>query len=191
MLEIISGLVCEQWVCSTCSRLPSIDQKRRFSLATSALLALLVSGLAWMGRQSLRDTQSHSGHQALSKPSAAEQQYMRVIGERMALGELRCRIYPQYVAVERHHPKGPLWETGTALKAHHWFVIPLSKRAHDDYHTNAEAFEAKHGSHAEIMFAFWREIGFVMGDFMSVGMDTKRAAWLKRVMDKLQEVWAG
>jgi hypothetical protein len=96
----------------------------------------------------------------------------------------RCD-YPKLVAVERHHPRGPMWETGTGLKAHRWFIIPLSKRAHDEYHANAEAFEAKHGTHAEILRAFWKEIGFVPGPFMDMGMAPRRAAWLKRVMDRL------
>jgi len=41
----------------------------------------------------------------MSKPSATENQYFRVIGERMEVGELRCRCYPQLVAVERHHTR--------------------------------------------------------------------------------------
>ena len=59
--------------------------------------------------------------------------------------------YPNLVAVERHHPKGPMWETGTGLKAHHWFIIPLSKLTHDEYHRDAEAWEASYGTHAEIL----------------------------------------
>lgn len=121
----------------------------------------------------------------MSKPSAAENQYFRVIGERMEVGELRCVYYPQLVAVERHHPRGPFWETGTGLKAHHWFVLPVSKRAHNEYHDNAEAFEAKFGTHAEVLTRFWREIGFVPGAFMAVAMETRRAAWLARVLSRL------
>jgi len=99
--------------------------------------------------------------------------------------ELRCRCYPKLVAVERHHPRGPMWETGTGLKAHHWFIIPLSKRAHDEYRADAEAFEAKLGTHAEILQAFSKDIGFVPGPFMDVGMSPKRAAWLDRVMSRI------
>jgi hypothetical protein len=40
----------------------------------------------------------------------------------MELGEIRCCCIPSLVAVERHHPKGPLWETGTSLKARDWFI---------------------------------------------------------------------
>jgi len=39
--------------------------------------------------------------------------------------------FQKYVAVERHHPKGSMWETGTSLKGHDWFIIPLSKAARD------------------------------------------------------------
>jgi hypothetical protein len=100
----------------------------------------------------------------MSKSSAGgENMYFRVIGERMETGELRCRVYPQLVAVERHHPRGPMWETGTGLKAHHRFIIPLSKRARDEYQADATAFEAKFGTHAEILLAFWKDIGFVPG----------------------------
>jgi hypothetical protein len=121
----------------------------------------------------------------VSKPSAAEQAYMRVIGERMAEGDIRCCCIPKYVAVERHHPKGPTWETGTGLKAHDWFVIPLSKQAHDEYHADASAWEAKYGTHADLLKAFWASIGFAPGEFMTVGMNPKRAAWLRRVLERI------
>jgi hypothetical protein len=62
----------------------------------------------------------------VSKPSVAEKTYMRTIGERMAEGDIRCCCIPKYIAVERHHPNGPFWETGTGLKAHDWFILPLS-----------------------------------------------------------------
>ena len=110
---------------------------------------------------------------------------MRVIGERMAEGEIRCRCIPKYLAVERHHPRGPLWETGGALKAHDWFVIPLSKQAHNEYHADASAWEAKYGTHAELLKSFWASIGFTPGDFLAVGMELKRAAWLMRVLARL------
>jgi hypothetical protein len=41
-------------------------------------------------------------------------------------------------------------------KAHNWFVIPLSKRAHELYHIDIPAFEAKHGTHASLLKGFWR-----------------------------------
>lgn len=113
---------------------------------------------------------------------------MRVIGERMAEGNIRCCCIPKYIAVERHHPKGPMWETGTGLKAHDWFVIPLSKAAHDEYHADAVAWEAKYGPHETLLKAFWNDIGFKPGDFMTVGMSLRRADWLRRVLARITPV---
>lgn len=73
-----------------------------------------------------------------------------------------------------------------SLKAHHWFIILLSKRAHDEYHVAAEAWEAKFGSHAEVLLNFWTDIGFAPVPFMVVGMVRKRAAWLERVMARIR-----
>jgi len=61
----------------------------------------------------------------------------------------------------------------------------VSKRAHDEYHADAEAFEAKFCTHAEALVAFWQEIGFEPGPFMTVGMAPRRAAWLQRVLDRI------
>lgn len=127
----------------------------------------------------------------MSKPSTAEQIYMRVIGERMAEGDIRCVCIPKSVAVERHHPRGPFWETGGTIKAHDWFIIPLSKQAHDEYHDDASAWEAKYGTHSELLKAFWASIGFVPSDFMTVGMTSKRAAWCRRVVDRLENCGLG
>jgi hypothetical protein len=102
----------------------------------------------------------------VSKPSAAEALYFKVMGDRMAEGLERCRANSKYIAVERSHPRGPMWETGTGLKAHDWFAIPLSKAAHDEYHADIPAFEAKYGTHAELLVAYWKDIGF-----RSWGMD--------------------
>lgn len=97
----------------------------------------------------------------MSKPSAAENQYFRVIGERMEVGELRCVLYPYRVTVGRYHPRGPSWETGTGLKAqHHWFILPVSKRAHDEYHSDAVDFEATFSTHAEALTRFWGRSSF-------------------------------
>ena len=60
-----------------------------------------------------------------------------------------------------------MWETGTGLKAHDWFAIPLSKAAHDEYHRNIPAFEAKYRTHAELLLAYWQDIGFVPGEWMA------------------------
>ena len=37
------------------------------------------------------------------------------------------------------------------LKAHDWFVIPLSKKAHDEYHCNAVMWEQRYGSHENVL----------------------------------------
>jgi hypothetical protein len=109
---------------------------------------------------------------------------METLRERMQARELRCCVYPELVAVERSHPRGHLFEAGTSLKAHDWFVIPLSKRAHDEYHADMDAFEAKH-PHKDLLLAFWASIGFVPSSFMDVGMSWGRAQRFKRVMDRL------
>jgi hypothetical protein len=38
----------------------------------------------------------------------------------------------------------------------------------------------KHGTHETLLKAFWEKIGFVPGDFMSVGMASKRFERLRR-----------
>jgi hypothetical protein len=53
----------------------------------------------------------------VSKPSAAEKKYMAWLGNNMQLGLVRCAATGEW-ATERHHPRGPLWETRTVLKAH-------------------------------------------------------------------------
>jgi hypothetical protein len=67
----------------------------------------------------------------------------------MAEGDIRCVVIGE-LATELHHPWYPqsLWECGTGLKAHDWFVIPLSKRAHDDFHRfGAQTWERTRGTH--------------------------------------------
>jgi hypothetical protein len=81
----------------------------------------------------------------------------------MAEGLERCRANPKYIGVERSHPRGPMWETGMRPKAHDWFAIPLSKAAHDEYRRDIPVFEAKYGTHAELLLDYWREIGFSAG----------------------------
>jgi hypothetical protein len=44
--------------------------------------------------------------------------------------------------------------------------------------------EAGYGTQAELILAFWTAIGFKPGDFMTVGMNEKRAAWLCRVLNR-------
>jgi hypothetical protein len=70
----------------------------------------------------------------VSKPSATESRWMDTLAELMRAEELRCRKYPYLTAVERHHPRGPEWGTGTALKSHGWFALPFSLKAHHGYH---------------------------------------------------------
>jgi hypothetical protein len=36
-----------------------------------------------------------------------------------------------------------------------------------------------------LLKAFWKFIGFEPGEFMFVGMEPKRAAWLRRVLARL------
>jgi hypothetical protein len=40
-------------------------------------------------------------------------------------------------------------------------------------------------THAELLLAFWASIGFKPGDFMTTGMNEKRAAWLCRVLNRV------
>ncbi len=68
-----------------------------------------------------------------------------------------------------------------------WFVIPLSAEVHREYHRGPKTWAAKYGSHQDLLKAFWKSIGFEPGDFMTVGMPEKRAAWLERVLEKLME----
>jgi hypothetical protein len=79
----------------------------------------------------------------MSKPSAAERQYMDMLAMRMAARELMCCVFEDEIAVERSHPRGAFWETGMRLKAHDWFVIPLSKKARRMGGASAEARRAK------------------------------------------------
>lgn len=87
-----------------------------------------------------------------------------------------------------HHPLGSFWESGKDLKAHDWFVLPLSMDVHRKYHRRPKAWDAKYGTHADLLKAFWVSIGFEPGDFMFAGMAPKRADWLRRVLSKLVPV---
>ncbi|MCA6097104.1 HU family DNA-binding protein [Bradyrhizobium sp. Arg62] len=68
------------------------------------------------------------------------------------------------------------------LRAHDWFVLPLSKQAHDEYRSDAAAWEETYGTHAELPLAFWASIGFKPGDFVTVGMNQSAPAWFDRVL---------
>ena len=77
----------------------------------------------------------------VSKPSAAEKQFLRVLHERMADGSI-CSVVSGEPAAELHHPLGRIWETGKGLKAHDWFVIPLTLREHRlDHSLGRESWE--------------------------------------------------
>jgi hypothetical protein len=39
--------------------------------------------------------------------------------------------------------------------------------------------------HAELLLAFYASMGFKPGDFMTIGMNEKRAAWLCRALDRV------
>jgi hypothetical protein len=122
----------------------------------------------------------------LSKPSAAELTFVRVIKERMAEGDIRSVINDE-PATDFHHPLGnALWETGKGLKAHEWFRIPLTTRQHREYHLwGRETWERTYGTHEMLLRRFWKSIGFVPSDFLVTGMGAKRAEWCKRVLFRL------
>ncbi len=44
--------------------------------------------------------------------------------------------------------------------------------------------ETRHETHAELLLAFWASMGFKPGDFMTIGMNEKRTAWLCRVLTR-------
>ena len=54
-----------------------------------------------------------------------------------------------------------------------FLILLLSKQAHGEYHADAVAWEAKYGTHAELLLAFWASIGFKPVDFMTKGMNEK------------------
>lgn len=74
----------------------------------------------------------------MSKPGAAERDYVRHLHERMAGGEIRS-VIDEAFATELHHPLGnATWETGKGLKAHHWFVVSVTDTQHRQYHLLGE-----------------------------------------------------
>jgi hypothetical protein len=123
----------------------------------------------------------------VSKPSAAEGQFLDIIKRRMAEGDIRSVISGE-PATDFHHPLSvSFWESGKALKAHDWLGIPVTQREHDLYHRlGKDTWQTMFGSHQELLIEFWEKIGFVPGDFMKSGMDPKRAQWFDRVMGRLR-----
>jgi hypothetical protein len=89
----------------------------------------------------------------VSKPSAAENRYFDQLGAWLQSDWRPCPIYPNERAVERSHPRGVAeWGTGAGMKAHHFFAVGLSKRAHLEYDSDHEGFERRHDvRHAELV----------------------------------------
>jgi hypothetical protein len=123
----------------------------------------------------------------VSKPSTAENRYFDQLGVWLQSDWRPCPIYPNERADERSHPRGVAeWGTGASIKAHHFFAVGLSKRAHSEYDGDHDAFERRHGvRHAELVKRQWAALGLSPGPWMFEGMDSKRAAWLGRVLDRL------
>ncbi|WP_156795477.1 hypothetical protein [Bradyrhizobium icense] len=123
----------------------------------------------------------------MSKLSAAELRYWDMLGTWLRDDWRPCPIYPNERAAERSHPRGVAeWGTGTGMKAHHFFAVGLSKRAHLEYDADHDGFERRHGvRHAQLIKNQWASLGVSPGPWMYEGMSPKRAEWLKRVLDKI------
>ena len=123
----------------------------------------------------------------MTKHSAAEIRYLDQLGAWLQSDWRPCQIYRNERAVERSHPRGvAFWETGGSLKAHHFFAVGLSKRAHLEYDADHEGFERRHGvTHAELVKKQWSDLGLSPGEWMFEGMAPKRADWLRRVLNWL------
>jgi len=79
-----------------------------------------------------------------------------------------------------------MWETGGALKAHHFFAVGLSKKAHLEYDADHEGFERRHGvTHAKLVRDQWRAREITPGPWMTAGMIPKRESWFNRVLDRV------
>ena len=93
---------------------------------------------------------------------------------------------PNERAVERSHLRGVAeWDTGW-MKAHHFFAVGLSKRAHLEYDADHDGFERRHGvRHAELVKRQWEALGVRPAPWMTKGIASKRAAWLNPVMTRV------
>jgi hypothetical protein len=79
-----------------------------------------------------------------------------------------------------------MYETGTGIKAHHFFAVGLSKQAHLEYDADHDGFEKRHGvTHAKLVKRQWDALGIVFGPWMVVGMPEKRKQWFLRVLDRV------
>lgn len=121
----------------------------------------------------------------MSKPSAAENRYFELLAQWLQSDWRPCPIYPNLRAVERSHPHVVAeWGTGTGKKAHHFFAVLLSRQAHLEYDADHDGFEKRHGiTHAELVEKQWESLGVSSGPWMYEGMNPKRAAWLRAVLD--------
>jgi hypothetical protein len=72
------------------------------------------------------------------------------------------------------------------MKAHNFFAIWLSKKAHLEYDADHDGFERRHGvTHVELLKTQWKERGVVPGEWMTEGMSFRRAEWFSRVLSSL------
>jgi hypothetical protein len=76
-----------------------------------------------------------------------------------------CPVYANLRAVERSHRRGvAMWETGGALKAHHFFAVGLSLEAHREYDADHDGFEERHAvTHAKVVRDQWRTLEITPG----------------------------
>ena len=123
----------------------------------------------------------------VSKPSPAEKRYFDKLAAYLRDSWVPCPIYPNLRAVERSHPRGVAeWGTGTGIKAHHFFAVGLSKKAHLEYDADHDGFEKRHGvRHAELVKKQWEEMRVISGGWMMEGMGAKRAQWLSEILQKI------
>jgi hypothetical protein len=72
------------------------------------------------------------------------------------------------------------------MKAHHFFAVGLSTRAHLEYDADHDSFEWCHGvRHAELVKRQWQTFGVSPGLWMFEGMAARRAEWLRRVLARI------
>jgi len=89
------------------------------------------------------------------------------------------------MAVDPHHCLGNFFESGKGLKTFDWFVIPLSRRRHLEFHRGQRSFEKKYSTQKEMLLRFWRQIDFEPGLFMLEGLSIKEQLRLRRVLGRL------
>lgn len=52
-----------------------------------------------------------------------------------------------------------MWETGAGMKAHHFYAVGLSKKAHLECDADHDGFETGHGvNHAKLVRDQWRAL---------------------------------